>query len=703
MKQRPLVIALFFMLMLLPLAVQAEPDSLCPDNPVQLPAFSSDGKIHLSADHMQASEDNISRFQGNVIIQQKNARIEAEQAEYQRQGAQLQARGQVRFINPEIVIHSEQAKFQLKQQRASLTHNRYRSVNSRAQGEAEKIELLNSHEALLTNATYTTCNREQTDWLMSANSINLNSKTHQGHATHVVLRFKDVPFFYFPYLRFPLGEERLSGFLFPYIGNSNIHGSELHLPYYWNIHPQMDATLTPRLMSRRGLLLQSEFRYLGNNQQGIIKSEYIDHDRVFNARRQRWQWQHQTRPGDGWQFRGDYNYVADAQHLTDFGNTLDSSSTTYLTRRGDLFYRAQDWIFNISAEDNQILSGDPAYKRLPQIGFKSLLPQHDNHFNFAFSAEAVHFAHVDGTKVTGDRLHLKPEISYPYRSNAGFVDSKLSWQLTRYTLKNNGNANQLYRSLPTFSINSGLFFERDSTLFSSRYLQTLEPQLFYVYVPYQDQSLLPIFDTSNYSYNINQPFADYRFNGIDRIGDDNRLTTALATRLIRQDNGAEIFMARVGQIHYFSPRQVQLDNSTDVRSRSNLIAEIRFLPGNWTLTTQLEWDPFQRQMVNSSSAINYHNSRFNIALAHRLQRDTLETTEIGINWKISDRWKWHNRYLYNNRDQHLIENSYGLDYDSCCWGLRLSSKQRYLSSSQMDNGIYLELILKGLGGFGIRQ
>ncbi len=687
------------------LAASAVDDPLC-TTPVKEDTtglFSPDGKVRLSADKVEVSEEDLSRFSGNVVIQEKNARIETDVAEYSRKNKQVDAKGKVRFVSDSIIVNSESARFKLNRDQAVLNKSQYQSQESRARGSAEKIEVKSKTETELSNATYTTCEPGKTDWLLSADSINLNTRTQQGHASNVVLRFKDVPFFYFPYLRFPIGEERLSGFLFPYIGSSSLHGTEIKVPYYWNIHPQLDATLTPRFMTRRGLLMQSELRYLTKKQKGQIYSEYLGFDRVYGAKRERWSWQHETAPGPGWQFKADYNSVADVQHLADFSNTLNSTSTTYLVRRGDLFYNSDNWVLSLRVEDNQVLNGVEIYRRLPQITFNTRLAEKNNQFNYRLSSEAVRFAHIDSSKVVGERLHLKPEIYYPYKTAAGFLNTKLAWQLTNYNLQQGTTKSQYNRSVPSFSMKGGLFFERDSSWFNADYLQTLEPQLLYVYVPYVDQSALPNFDTSAYAYNVNSPFADYRFNGIDRIGDDNRLTTALATRFIRQQDGKEMLMASIGQIQYFSDRRVNIDNSIATRSRSNLITELRFTPSNWSFTSQLEWDPYKKETVFSSTRAGYSNKNLNLSLAHRLQLGSLETTEAKLDWKINNRWKFNASYLYNNRDRHLVENLLGLNYETCCWGLRLTSKERYLSSSQTDRGIYLELVLKGLGNFGVTQ
>lgn len=680
--------------------------SFQPSSIINSDTFSPDGKTHLQSDSVEFNEKNISHFNGNVVIQQKDKRIEADHAEYTKSTEQVNAEGHIQFISPSIRVKSETASFNLKSDQALLTKSEYQSLTSRARGSATTLATSTPNITELKNATYTTCDPNNTDWLLSASSLKLDNNTHQGHAKHVVVRFKDVPFFYFPYLRFPLGEERLSGFLFPYLGNSDEHGNEVKLPYYWNIHPQLDATITPWYMSKRGTLLDAEFRYLTKQSNGTFNVEYLNNDKIFNDKRERFHWQHQSQADLGWQTKAEYNYVADNKHLIDFSDDLNSTSSTYLTRSGNISYNRPNWLLDIKAEDHQILSGTNPYKRLPQISFNSRYAIKDNALNYALQSELVRFDHADN-KVVGDRLHLKPSVYYPLRSASGFIEPKLSLQYTQYKLQQTTDETNLSRSIPSFSLNSGLFFERETNFFSNDYIQTLEPQLFYVYVPYKNQSTLPVFDSSAYAFNVNQSFADYRFNGIDRVGDDNRLTAALATRFINQENGQENFMARIGQIYYFSDRKVQLPaTAVETTSRSNLIAELKThlnAYGVWSLSSQVEWNPELESNVLSSNQLNYRYNKFNFDIAHRYQVNTLETREIKLNWEISPRWQLRINQLYDIQDDHAVENLFGINYESCCWGLQLSTRERYLSDSETDKGIYLTLILKGLGGFGIQQ
>ena len=704
-KIAPSVLALTA-LTCIPTHLYATELGLCKTQPTSIIAkdtFSADGKTHLQSDNVEFNEKNISRFSGNVIIQQKDKRIETEQAEYEKKTEQLEAKGNVRFTSSSIQIQSETAHFNLKSDQATLNKAEYQGINTRIRGKASKIEVKDQDVTQLSDATFTTCDKESTDWLLSASKMTFDNENRQGHASNVVVRFKGVPFFYFPYLRFPLGEDRLSGFLFPTIGNSKINGIELKLPYYWNIHPQVDATITPWFMDFRGTLLHAEFRYLTTNNSGSLTTEYLSDDKIFKDKRERWQWTHQSKPDLGWQAKAEYNFIADNDHLIDFGNDLKSTTTTYLIRSGDLSYNDPDWLLNIKAEAHQILSGAEPYKRLPQITLNSRYAIKNNAFNYSLQTEAVRFEHADN-KIIGDRLHLKPAVSYPLRAAFGFIEPKLSIQHTSYNLQQTNKQNQLSRTVPTFSLNSGLFFERDTQLFSNNYMQTLEPQLFYVYVPFKEQSKLPLFDTSAYAFNVNQSFTDYRFNGVDRIGDDNRLTAALATRFINQENGVEVFLARIGQIYYLDDRKVQLSStSIDSSKRSNIIAEVKAQANYWNLSSQLEWDPELKESVSNSSQIGYRYKNFNASYAERFQRNSLKTRETKLNWALNSSWQFNASQLYDIREDHVVESLVGINYESCCWGIQLSATERFLTSTTTDKGFFITLTLKGLGGFEFKR
>lgn len=661
--------------------------------------FSEDNKTHLQSDNVSITENNISRFSGNVLIQQTEKRIESDSAEYEKQTEDVLVKGNVKFTTPNMQIRSETAYVDLKEDYSLLKQTQFQNLTGQGRGDATSIEIKNANITELKDATYTTCDEGSTDWTLKSNSIILNHASRQGSASHAVLRFKEIPFFYFPYIRFPLGDERLSGFLFPYIGTSKKHGTEIITPYYWNIHPQLDATITPWRMTKRGLLLHTEFRYLTEQNQGIIVAERLNNDRKFKDDRQLWHWKHDSHPDLGWQTKAEYNYVADDQHFSDFSDNLNTTSAPSLIRFGEMSYNDENWVYRARVEDYLVFSGTEPYKRLPQVTFGSSYATKNNTLNYAIQGEAVRFEHKEN-KVIGDRFNTTPSVSLPMAASYGHLIPKLSLNHTAYNLEQTSSDTELSRTLPTFSLNGALFFERDSEFFDSYYLHTLEPQLYYVYTPYVDQSKFPVFDTSARSFDVNNFTSDYRFNGVDRIGDDNRLTAALTTRFINQENGHEVFMAKIGQVFYFTDRQVQLSGPSDSSRRSNIITQVNFKPGGWGLSSQITWDNTLDKQLSTRNQISYQKDRFGASITQRFQINELETRELKMNWKISPSWLVSASNLYDLRNERNTENLLGINYESCCWALRLSVKDRYLSDTQRDQGVYIELVLKGLGGFG---
>jgi LPS-assembly protein len=686
-------------------AAEATRDPLCvgvfPEIPVIPPR--SDDKTHLQADEARVSRESVSTFIGEVVIQRDAIQMEADRAEYLARNDTLDAEGNVRFIGSGLLITGTDAHADLRNNRASFNNARYFSVE-RANGRAASIRLLDPDHLELTDATFTTCNPDDPDWQLSADRVKLDRSTRQGKAYGVVMAFKNVPFLYLPYLRFPIGDERLSGFLFPRIGNSDLLGGQLQLPYYWNIAPNYDATITPWHMSERGTMLQTEFRYLHSHNQGQFDAQYLPADKGrADEERERFRWQHQGQPGGGrWRTRVDYNYVSDSDFLRDFGNTLDTTSTTHLDQMGSLTYVAPHWQFRSVAQGFQTLLGDSPYERLPQLLFETRRPERSGRLNYSLRGEWVRFDHPDPARIQGTRLDLKPVISWPLRSSAGFLVPQIAWRYTAYELDNpaTGSDATPSREIPIYSLDSGLVFERSTRFGTTAYIQTLEPRLYYVYAPFRDQDNLPVFDTQLSRFNVNEPFKADFFDGADRVEDANRLTAMLTTRLLEEQTGKERFSAGIGQVFYFDDRRVILPgDSIQTERRSNVIAQVRGRPNaRWDLYADAEWNPPRQEFDKTTARIAYRrHPRFELDLAYRFERNVLETTESRFRWRLNPRWQLSGRRLYDLLNQRNQESELGLRYDSCCWAVKLLSRERFISDSvKTDNSIVLELELKGL-------
>jgi LPS-assembly protein len=518
----------------------------------------------------------------------------------------------------------------------------------------------------------------------------------------MVLRFRNVPFFYFPYARFPISEERLSGFLYPTIGNSDKLGAQFQIPYYWNIAPNYDATVTPWYMGKRGTMLKTEFRYLHKINQGELLANYLSKDKEYlDEDRSAFRWQHTGNPFKRWSTSVDYSRVSDTDYLLDFGNSLNATSTTHLTQQGKVIYGAANWQFTVNAQGFQTLSGSIPYKRLPQLLLQSRLPELDNRLHYGLDAEWVQFDHSDNI-VQGQRLDIYPSLSLPLRKDAGFLIPKLTYRYTQYELTEvtPGSDPSPSRSLPTVSLDSGLFFDRDTQVAGTALQQTLEPRLYYVYTPYRDQDDLPVFDTQQSRFNINEPVKADFFDGSDRVEDANRLTALLATRYISQNSGAELFMAGIGQIYYFDDRLVTLPGgSPQTQPRSSIIATLTTRPTDrWLFHYDTEWNPETEQFDRNNADLTYsYKTRLKFKLAYRFERTVLETAEAGFDWQLNPSWRFHGREIYDLINKRNQEAELGLRYDSCCWGVAFSAKERFITDLEpQDRSFYLEVELKGL-------
>ncbi len=673
-----------------------------------MPSVSGGGRIDVFAQKADLVRDGVTRFSGGVIVHRDGQQLEAGQATYQQGQDVFQASGGVNYFNNGFSISADHARVDLGRDTGELSDTQYRLDSRHAHGRARRIELESRDRLRLDQADYTTCDPDKIDWILKSDTITLDQSTGTGVARDVVLRFKGVPFLYLPYLRFPISDERVSGFLFPSLGTSNETGTDLSVPYYWNIAPNRDATITPRLMSRRGLMLENEFRYLNRNNSGQMQLNYLPHDKLAGRDRMLFSWQHHGTPTAGWSTDVDYNYVSDPRYFDELGSSLNFASITHLERRADARYNSSDWSLLTRVQGYQTLSGTSPYERLPQLSLSYLRPQPDNRVNYLFSGEAVRFAHSDLMPV-GTRLDLQPGLSLPLKASYGFLEPRLVLRHTQYWLQhtNPGEENVLTRDLPVFSLDSGLYFDRDARVGDTAMIQTLEPRLYYLYVPYRDQSALPVFDTARYDFSFAQMFRDNRFSGPDRVGDANQLTAALTSRLLRRSDGSEWLSASLGQTFYFRDRRVTLPGvAPETQTSSALVGGLTWRPGHaWYLSADMQWDPNQDRTDIAGARIQYRADDIHIVnLAYRYQRDLLENTELSFVWPLTAHWRGFARWQYSLRDELTQEQLVGVQYDSCCWGLRLVSRH-YLNDldGTTTRAIYLELQLKGLSSLGDRK
>ncbi|MCB1758985.1 MAG: LPS-assembly protein LptD [Gammaproteobacteria bacterium] len=664
-------------------------------------------------------EQNENRIllQGGVEVLQDESLLEADSVSYARDSETMDASGNVYLERPGLRLSAERGHFELATDQGELEGVSYRLSDRGARGNARSADIKSKQLTHFKEIDYTTCRPGENSWQLQAEHLEIDRESGTGTAHHAKVRFMGVPFLYLPYATFPIDDRRKSGFLYPSFGHSDRNGADVSIPYYFNIAPNFDATLTPRVLSKRGAMLAGEFRYLLPSHEGEVRAEILPDDREVEDRTNSTRGAFSTLgSGDlrpGWNYRFDINYASDNDYLDDLGDSLAVTSARHLERVGVLSYQGDDWKltgmtqYYQTIDDTISLSSRP-YHRLPQLLFELNKPRQHYGLNYHLRSEYVRFDHSDDNKVQGHRFDLQPGVSLPLTRSWGFLTPRASLRYTRYALENQGAglADDPDRVLPTLSLDGGLFFDRSGSWLGEAITQTLEPRLFYLYTPHDDQSEIPNFDSSAASFNFSSLFRDNRFNGSDRVGDANQLTAALTTRIISDASGSERLRLSIGQIFYFRDREVQLSGSTvNEESSSSLAAELSANPSdNWRFSAGLQWDPHASndQVERGSFSMRYNDDSerlFN--LGYYYTRDSVDQTDLSTRWPLGSRWSMVGRWTYSHLYQETTRAFAGLEYDSCCWRVRLIGQQ-LLTDVEDDpvNSILVQFQLKGLGGWG---
>ncbi|MCP5427028.1 MAG: LPS assembly protein LptD [Chromatiaceae bacterium] len=679
--------------------------------PVQQMLIDADGAV------LERSQDQV-RLLGNVQIRNADSLLEADSALYRRTEETLDAEGNVYFEQPGLRLSAAQAHFDLASNQGELEQVSYRLSDRGAHGDAETAAIESRDLSHYKQINYTTCKPGQSGWSLEANELDIDKASGLGTAHHAKLRFKGVPFIYLPYATFPIDDRRMSGFLFPTVGSGDRTGADLTVPYYFNIAPNMDATLTPRIMSKRGLLLGGEYRYLQERHDGKVRAEILPDDRAVKDDKARTRGALSIlsggRPAPGWSYETDINYVSDNDYLDDLGDSLAVTSTQHLERLGQVRYAGSGWSLlgrtqYYQTVDESIDSSDRPYSRLPQFLFELSRPKQAYGLSYQLESEFVNFGHSDNDNVIGQRFDLQPSVSLPLSRRWGYLIPKASLRYTSYNLENQiaGEDDTPDRLLPTFSLDAALFFERNGNWFGNAIVHTLEPRLFYLATPFEAQDELPNFDTSNVTFSFPSLFKENRFSGSDKIGDANQLTAALTSRILSDSTGAELLRASIGQIYYFRDREVQLTSraAADEESSSSVVAELATgVIQNWRFGAGIQWDPHRsdRNVDNGLFSMRYNDNNERVFNAfYNYTRDRVEQTDLSGRWPIANRWSVVGRWTYSRLFDETIQAIAGIEYDNCCWRIRLIGQQ-LLTDYDNDpvNSVLLQFQLKGLGGWG---
>lgn len=659
----------------------------------------------VTADEAFAEAESITRLRGNVVVQRGDAALLGDSAEYDKRSGNLLMQGNVSYRNNGTRIDGDSAELNMENETGRFSGASFFFPSSHGYGQAGSIDIDDAKHVALEDLRYTTCPPEHVDWQLKARKLTLNQETNTGEAWGATLSFKGVPFFYSPYLNFPL-EGRKSGLLPPTFGRSDINGTDISLPLYWNIAPNQDATFTPRSISKRGAMMMGEYRFLTQNSYGQINGSYLDSDKIFGDNRSYLALQHTARYGTGWSSNLFYRRASDSSYFLDeLGNNGESSSLTHLEQRADLNYTDRYWRFLARVQDFQTLSGTAPYQRMPQLSLNGAMPERNNRLRLSLASEAVRFSH-DSLVPTGDRFDIKPAVSLPLSGAAWFLTPSVAWRYTSYQLNDYSQGTSFSRSMPITSLDSGLFFERSLQLGDTPYVQTLEPRLFYLNVPYKDQSDLPLFDTAESDFSFSQMFSDNRFTGADRQGDADQLTVALTSRFLDDRSGKERLRGSIGQVHYYRDREVTLHSGDTVVTRrsSDIIGELAFSPGDaLTMSVAEQWNPDDEEVEQLNGRLRYTPAqRKVINLGYRYHRaNALHQADISMFWPVARQWRVLARYQYDLDNEVSLDTIGGLEYESCCWSMRvLARARRNAIDEDLNHSIYITLQLKGLANLG---
>jgi LPS-assembly protein len=640
-------------------------------------------------------------------------------------------------------------------------------------------------------ASYSTCPPTSLAWQVKASHIELNKEAGRGSATHAKILVNGVPIFYAPYLSFPIDARRKSGFLWPIMGISDDKlGPNFGLPYYWNMAPNYDMTITPAYLSKRSAKLSDLFRYLSPNTRGELNLEVLPHDPEFirfqkemeayyshldpelpanqatlgklnqlknnSALRYAMNWENKTRFNEHWSSNVDFNYVSDDYYLRDIDKNFNQITQNQLLQLAELDYKGQNWNFITRFQGYQTLHPVDEktyfrnqYTRFPQFIFNGDYPDRAGGFEYFIDNEATHFdiRHNPGLDLTlpiGNRLNTQPGIARPINLPYLSVVPRLQFALTKYSLGNvdDTNPENPGRALPIIDVDAATYLDRNIKLFGYNFSQTLEPRAYYTYIPYRNQNDLPIFDTTVNTLTYDQLFIYNRFSGIDRINDANQIAMGLTTRLIDQQTGVEKVKAALGQIVYFRDRKVTLCQTTgdficppstsdfagsgvkDVdnnnkRMLSPLSGLLTYMVNpNWSATANTIWNPQTRNLDNQSIGVHYQplstlkviNFGYNFVRKGDVlagdradsSASNLSSTDLSLNWPILRDWTAIGRWTQNWNHKHFQNLLYGLQYDSCCWAIRLVTGRAFVgltpnNTFQYNTQFYMHFALKGLG------
>ena len=701
----------------------------------------------VTSDFSEIFDGEILSFAGNVDLNRADQHLAADKASYDTVADTMDAQGNVIYSEDVMALSSDTFSISMNKDEARIRKAQFIAAEAPLRGTADVMYRDSKSLSRYHDATFTSCPPGNQDWVMHAGRVKINRESGQGSAKNAWLEFKGVPVLYTPYISFPVDNRRTTGLLAPTWGNTERNGFDIAAPFYWNIAPNFDNTITPRYMEKRGGLIRNKFRYMTEMSQGSLAAEYLPNDQLRNKDRYSATYKDRTSFTEHLSTLADLNYVSDKDYFNDMNNALGFQTARFLPSSASLNYARPDVAFSTALHhyqsvDKTITDEGMPYDVLPRVSLNLGHSFENMPLALGMDNQYSHFYH--STLINGQRFNVAPSVSMPLESTAGFFIPKVTGQYTQYQLTNQTTANQpdsVSRTLPIFSVDSGMTFEKQLDFGSSGYTHTIEPRAFYLYIPRKDQSDIPVFDTASYDTNYYSLFRENRFSGIDRIQDANQITLAGTSRFIDSSTGLEPLKISLGQILYFQDRTVNLPGvDTQTSSTSNFIGELGGqINHHLSYTTGAQWDPEANGIARGLAVLKYRNQPDEIFdVGYRYRRSTpndqsafvnnlyntnttntlnsqtavgqsISQTDVSFRWPIAAGWYGLGRWQYSFNFDKTTESFVGIEKENCCWRLRLLGR-RYINGANTtnilapdakpENAIFVQIELKGLTGFG---
>ncbi|MDD5242198.1 MAG: LPS assembly protein LptD [Sulfuricella sp.] len=679
--------------------------------------------IFISAMLIQGHQDAETEAIDDAELRQWGQVVTADRLRYSKPEDELHAVGNVRIDQKGDVTEGPELKMQMERKEGFMQQPVFQ-LNQQippGRGDAKMLLFEGENQYRLEDARYTTCQAGSDDWFIHAHDLEIDRTTQVGTARNAYVEFMDVPFLYTPWMNFALNSDRKSGFLSPSFGSTGSSGAEFALPYYWNIAPNMDATITPRVMTKRGTLLQTDFRYLERSYAGEASVETLPNDKIAGINRSFMSLHHRYNPGNGWAGSLNLERASDDNYFRDLSTQVSVTSQANLLRDALLSYTGAyaggALAFSARSQSYQTLQDplapiDTPYRSTQMLlnGAKMFNWQGNTlgpGVNFTLNSELVDFTHP--TKLSGTRSTLYPSISLPMTRFYGFITPKIGLHSTNYSFSDNNATLQpnVSRNLPIFSVDSGLYFERDLGLFGSNYQQTLEPRLYYVRTPFRDQSNIPVFDTGDAGFGIPQIFSENRFSGSDRISDANQVTLGVTSRFL-EESGIERLRSTVAQRYYLTLPEVTLPGTTaPTRKYSDMLVSVGGrVTRALTLDSLWQYDPDLKKTNSLALTSRYMPTEgkvFNASYRYAPATATIPTNkqiDASTQWPLTGRWSGLARWNYSILDKKALESLGGVEYNAGCWAFRAVLHSFATATSENSNSIFFQLELNGVSSIG---